>query len=92
MDGFLMQRQDYLKLRFSVEQEVSSSMDNEVEAKLLVNNVMRLFLHSIISTQLKRHKVTQQFNDFKRSNQTPMPSWAFNNPGLSDRIPTLKEA
>lgn len=87
-----MERQDYLQLRSTVEQEVSNAMDNEVEAQLLVNNVMRLFLQSITGTEVKRQKVAQQFNDFKRGNQTTMPSWAFKNPGLSDRIPTLKEA
>lgn len=87
-----MERQDYLQLRFDVQQEVSNAMDNEVEAQLLVNSVMRHFLSAITGTEVKRQKMTQQFKEFKRCNQTTPPSWAFKNPGLSDRIPTLKEA
>ncbi|MCP1445493.1 hypothetical protein J3D54_004625 [Pseudomonas sp. GGS8] len=84
-----MERRDYLNLRFAVEQEISNSA---VDTDALVNNLMRLFLQSISNAEMKRQAIAQQFRSFKRNANTTAPSWAYKNPGLSDRIPTMKEA
>jgi len=87
-----MERQDYLKLRLEVEQEISAGLHTAVDVDVLTNSVMRLFLQSISSTEVKRQTIAKQFKNFKRSSDTTTPSWAYKNPGLCDRIPTLKEA
>lgn len=88
-----MDRHDYQKLRFSVQQEIQASLDlSQVETDELTNNVMRLFLQTVSASEVKRQTITQQFKNFKRSPEVTAPSWAFKNPGLSSRIPALKEA
>lgn len=88
-----MDRHDFQKLRFSVQQEFEVTLGlSQVETDEITNNVMRLFLQTISASEVKRQTIAQQFKNFKRSPEIPAPSWAFKNPGLSSRIPTLKEA
>ncbi|NUT79847.1 hypothetical protein [Pseudomonas brassicacearum] len=87
-----MERQDYLKLRFEIHQEIVSGLESAVDEETLTNNLMRRILHSFSAAEVKRQNIAQQFKSFKRNPNTIVPSWAYNNPGLRDRIPTLKEA
>lgn len=87
-----MERQDYLKLRFEIYQEVTLGMESFTNSETLTNNLMRRILQSFSAAEVKRQTISQQFKSFKRTANTTMPSWAYKNPGLSDRIPTMKEA
>lgn len=87
-----MLRQDYLLLRQSVEAEVAIAINEQHDSKDLVNNIMRLFLHSISGAEVKRQRLIKQFDSFDRKSLKKPPSWALSNPGLSNRIPTMKEA
>lgn len=88
-----MDRHDYQKLRFSVQQELQASLGLPyAETDEITNNVMRLFLQTVSASEVKRQTIARQFKEFKRSPEISAPSWAFKNPGLSSRIPTLKEA
>lgn len=87
-----MNRQEYMKLRFDVKQELGAVLRSSKNVDVLTNNVMRLFLESIATDEIKRQVAMRQLNEFKRDPNIKAPSWAYRDPGLSDRNPTMKEA
>ncbi len=85
-----MDRVDYQNLRFEVECAVSSGMlDTSASSDDVTNSVMRLFLRAIASQEVKRQRINRDFKQFRRGAEIKSPGWAYREPGISDRLPTL---
>lgn len=85
-----MERTDYLKLRFDVQQELANGVGTDyLDVDSLVSSVMRLFLHSLSDSEVKRQRAIRKFKTFRRNPEFKVPSWAYRKPGISSRLPTL---
>jgi len=85
-----MERTDYLKLRFDVQQELTSGMSSHfLDVDDLVSSVMRIFLRSLSDCEVKRQRASRRFKTFRRNPETTVPSWAYRKPGIRSRLPTL---
>jgi hypothetical protein len=90
MDGLLMDRMDYVALRFSVEQEVQNVLGvSLVDGDAFTDNVMRLLLQFVSGQEVKRQRAVRRFVTFRRKPETTVPGWAYRKPGISSRLPTI---
>lgn len=84
-----MDKSNYQSLRYSVGEQVDSFDSGVITADALTNSVMRLFLQAMAAEQVRRQVSKRQLLTFRRSSVPKAPSWAYREPGISDRLPTL---
>lgn len=85
-----MDRVSYQALRFSVECEVSTVVvDPQVSAQL-VNSVMARVVSALANEQIAKHRIDEQFKNFDRSLNVPLPKWAHKTLGTSPSIIPLR--
>lgn len=85
-----MERADYVKLRFNVQQELTTGIGSDfLDVDDLVSNLMRIFLLSLSDSEVKRQRANRRFKTFRRNPDITVPSWAYRKPGIRSRLPTL---
>ncbi|PBK49859.1 hypothetical protein BUE60_21570 [Pseudomonas syringae pv. actinidiae] len=84
-----MDKSSYQQLRYAVESELDNFNSGNADDAAFVNSLMRLFLQASSYEQVKSQLAKRQFLTFRRSPNLIPPSWAYRNPSLSSRLPTL---
>ncbi|OSN67631.1 hypothetical protein BV349_01636 [Pseudomonas syringae pv. actinidiae] len=84
-----MDRLSYQQLRYAVESELDNFNSGNVDDTAFVNSLMRLYLQAASAEQVKSQVAKRKFLTFRRVPNVIPPSWAYRNPSLSSRIPTL---
>lgn len=85
-----MDKLHYQALRQVIEAEIVDYDPRVTSTDALINCVMRHFLQAISSEQARSQRIRRDFVKFRRDSQIKPPSWAFTNPALSDRLPTIE--
>lgn len=85
-----MDREAYLNLRAHVHQVICDAMQSTVaDAEITTNNIMRTLLQTLTAADIKRQRGLQELKNFRRNPDATAPSWAYREPGISSRLPTL---
>lgn len=84
-----MDRSSYQQLRYSVESELDNFNSGNADDTAFVNSLMRLFLQASSAEQVRSQLAKRHFLTFRRIPNLTPPSWAYRNPSLSSRLPTL---
>lgn len=84
-----MDRLSYQQLRYAVESELDNFNSGNADDSAFVNSLMRPFLQAASAEQVKSQLAKRQFLTFRRVPNVIPPSWAYRNPSLSSRLPTL---
>ncbi|MBN4181758.1 hypothetical protein FFH21_014835 [Pseudomonas sp. KBS0707] len=84
-----MDKFSYQQLRYAVESELDNFNSGNADDTAFVNSLMRLFLQAASTEQVKSQIAKRQFLTFRRAPNLIPPSWAYRNPSLSSRLPTL---
>ncbi|SPD82444.1 hypothetical protein PSCFBP2116_02930 [Pseudomonas syringae] len=84
-----MDKSSYQQLRYAVESELDNFNSGNADDTAFVNSLMRLFLQAASAEQVKSQIAKRQFLTFRRLPNLIPPSWAYRNPSLSSRLPTL---
>lgn len=84
-----MEKSAYQFLRSDVESEIVNFDPRVSDTGALVNSIMRLFLQASSAEQVRNQRARRDFLTFRRYARTEPPSWAYIEPGISDRLPKL---
>lgn len=84
-----MDKSQYQILRYSVEAEIANFNSGNIDDSAFASSLMRLFLQAASAEQVKSQIAKRQFLTFRRIPNLIPPSWAYRNPSLSSRLPTL---
>ncbi|MBP1143231.1 hypothetical protein JOE33_000176 [Pseudomonas sp. PvP027] len=84
-----MDRLSYQQLRYAVESELVNFNSGNADDSAFVNSLMRLFLQAASAEQVKSQLAKRKFLTFRRIPNLTPPGWAYRNPSLSSRLPTL---
>lgn len=84
-----MDKSAYQILRYSVEAEIANYVSGNIDDCAFANSLMRLFLQASSTEQVRSQVAKRQFLTFRRVPNVIPPSWAYRNPSLSSRLPTL---
>ncbi|KPY75108.1 hypothetical protein [Pseudomonas syringae] len=84
-----MEKSSYQQLRYAVESELDNFNSGNADDTAFVNSLMRLFLQASSAEQVRSQIAKRQFLTFRRVPNLIPPSWAYRNPSLSSRLPTL---
>jgi len=85
-----MEREAYLNLRAQVHEVICDAMQSTVaDPETTTNNVMRTLLQTLTAADIKRQRSLQELKNFRRDPDATAPSWAYREPGISSRLPTL---
>lgn len=84
-----MDKSSYQQLRYAVESELDNFNSGNADDTAFVNSLMRLFLQASSAEQVRSQIAKRQFLTFRRVPNLIPPGWAFRNPSLSSRLPTL---
>lgn len=84
-----MDKSQYQILRYSVEAEIANFNSGNIDDSAFASSLMRLFLQASSAEQVRSQIAKRQFLTFRRVSNLIPPSWAYRNPSLSSRLPTL---
>lgn len=84
-----MDKSQYQILRYSVEAEIANFNSGNIDDSAFASSLMRLFLQASSAEQVRSQIAKRQFLTFRRVPNLIPPSWAYRNPSLSSRLPTL---
>lgn len=84
-----MHKSQYQMLRYLVEAEIANFNSGNIDDSAFASSLMRLFLQAASTEQVKSQIAKRQFLTFRRVPNLIPPSWAYCNPSLSTRLPTL---
>lgn len=86
-----MDRVSYQNLRFAVEMEFLSALNNpQFDERAGINSLMRLFLSALAQQEVSRQRSARKFKTFRRNPEAIAPSWAYRKPGTVPGFPTLR--
>lgn len=86
-----MDRVSYQNLRFAVEMEFLSALNNpQCDERAGINSLMRLFLSALAQQEVSRQRAARKFKTFRRNPEAIAPSWAYRKPGTVPGFPTLR--
>lgn len=86
-----MDRVSYQNLRFAVEMEFLSALNNpQFDERAVINSLMRLFLSALAQQEVSRQRSARKFKTFRRNPEAIAPSWAYRKPGTVPGFPTLR--
>jgi len=84
-----MDRSSYQVLRSDVEIQLVDFDPRVTDTDALLNSIMRLFLQASSAEQVRTQRLRRDFATFRRDKSIKSPAWAYREPGISDRLPTL---
>ena len=84
-----MDKSEYQRLRYQVESAINDFERGCVDSSDLLNNVMRLFLQTVSTAQIRNAKSRRDLLTFRRDDSIKAPSWAIRKPSISSRLPIL---
>lgn len=84
-----MNKSAYQTLRWNVEADIRLFVRDESIVKQLTDSVMRSVLAQVSTQEVTRQRRNREFLTFRRNPEATVPGWAFRNPGIDSRLPTL---
>ncbi|RMM82980.1 hypothetical protein ALQ71_200077 [Pseudomonas coronafaciens pv. striafaciens] len=84
-----MNKSTHQQLRYSLESELDNYNSGNIDDCAFVSSLMRLFVQASSAEQVRSQLAKRAFLTFRRNPDLIPPIWAYRNPSLSSRLPTL---